>query len=422
MASFQPTRHLTVYRTLLNGNKVRAGQLAENTQGIFFAYEADYLNDYPNLSPFKLDKTTEPQLAPQQPHTGLHGVFADSLPDGWGMLLQDCFFESHWQNLYQISPLDRLALVGERGIGALSFEPSINENEGGSVSTLLALGENAQQIFEGQTDEVLAELRRAGSSGGARPKAQIFMSSNNPTVCRTAADPNDEGWIVKFTTQSLPLKHEEGLLEAVYLKMAEQAQLQPVEWQLLSQDRFDWLAVKRFDYVAETAGRIHTHTLCGLLDASYRMPSMDYANLIKATKILCQSRLASQLQFQRGIFNLFAINQDDHTKNWSFVQDEQGNWLPSPAYDLTYSPLRHGEHSMAFGQYGKAPPLKVIQSLAEIAGFDNWHTAKMAIEEVVQAVGNFTNFAKDFPISSKTIQQIQQHLNQVWVENRKLLT
>ncbi|OOR98956.1 hypothetical protein B0187_06755 [Haemophilus paracuniculus] len=68
------------------------------------------------------------------------------------------------------------------------------------------------------------------------------------------------------------------------------------------------------------------------------------------------------------------------------------------------------------------PPLKVIQSLAETEGFDSWHTAKMAIEEVVQAVGNFINFAKDFPISPKTIQQIQQHLNQVWADNRTLLT
>ncbi|WGE31644.1 HipA N-terminal domain-containing protein [Actinobacillus genomosp. 2] len=118
-----PTKQLTVYRTLMNGRKIRVGELAENKQGIFFAYDTNYLSDYPNLSPFKLEKNTALQLAPVSPHDGLHGVFADSLPDGWGLLLQDRFFEANQLNLYQISPLDRLAFVGDTGIGALSFEP-----------------------------------------------------------------------------------------------------------------------------------------------------------------------------------------------------------------------------------------------------------------------------------------------------------
>ena len=422
MVKIQKTQQLEVYRTLSNGKKVLVGELAENRQGIFFAYSANYLAKYPNLSPFKLELTTALQLTDSAVHDGLFGVFADSLPDGWGTLLQDRFFEAHSLNLYQISPLDRLAFVGHSGIGALSYQPTTHHAAEQQEKSLFELGHNAQQLFEGQTDDVLQALIRAGSSGGARPKAQIFMPKGNSRICRTIPQQHDEAWIVKFTTQSLPLQHEEGLLEAVYLAMAEQAGLQPVEWQLLEQQDFHWLAVKRFDYLSETAGRVHTHSLCGLLDATHRSPSIDYFGLLKATKILCQSRLASQLQFRRAMFNLFGLNQDDHTKNWAFVQDEQGNWQPSLAYDVTYSPLRHGEHSMGFRQYGNAPPLKIIQALAEVAGFDNWPQAQLVIEEVVNAIGNFGQLANQYLISRQTQVKIQQHLNQVWQENRELLS
>lgn len=419
MAKIQQTKRMQVYRTLASGQRVFVGELAENEQGIFFAYAPNYLANYPSLSPFKLRETTELQQPQTSLHDGLFGVFADCLPDGWGLLLQDRFFESCGLNLYQISPLDRLALVGGSGIGALSFEPII-EDKTLTEHSLWELGKNAQQIFEGQTEEVLQSLLRAGSSGGARPKAQLFWSKASPEMCRTIPKPQDEAWIVKFTTQSLPLKHEEGLLEAVYLQMAEQAGLQPVEWKLLKQGEFHWLAVRRFDFLPETAGRIHTHTLCGLLDATHRAPSIDYFGLIRATKVLCQSRIASQLQFKRAIFNLFAMNQDDHSKNWSFTQDEAGSWQPSMAYDVTYSPLRHG-HSMGFKQFGKAPSLDIIQELAALAGFDDWQSARKAIQEVVQAVENFPTFAKQLPINSQTVLKIQKALNATYRENRKLL-
>lgn len=421
MQTIKRTDHLSVFRTLLNGEKVKVGELAQNRQGIFFAYDASYIAKFPNLSPFKLAMKTELQVALTSIFNGLFGVFADCLPDGWGLLLQDRFFANYGLPTRQISPLDRLALVGNNAIGALSFMPEINNQAVNEQLDLFVLGQNAQQIFEGQTDQVLQELMRAGSSGGARPKAQIFMPKGQNSICRTQSQPQDEAWIVKFTSQSLPLQHEEGLLEAVYLTLAEQAGLSPVNWQLLTQENYHWLAVKRFDYVAQQVGRIHTHSLSGLLDASHQLPSVDYFDLIKATKLLCKSRSASQLQFRRAIFNLFALNQDDHAKNWAFMQNEQGEWQPSPAYDITFSPLRYGEHSMGFKQYGKAPPLKVIQELAEIAGFNRWNEAKQVIEEVVESISTFAKIAQDFPIRPQTISMVQKALDTVWSENRALV-
>lgn len=125
MVKLQKTVHLNVLRTLVDGHKIKVGELAENRQGIFFAYDDHYRQHFPNLSlsPFKLRFEQGLQLAPEEPHNGLHGVFADSLPDGWGMLLQDRFFAANGIDFYHISPLDRLAFVGEKGIGAISLHP-----------------------------------------------------------------------------------------------------------------------------------------------------------------------------------------------------------------------------------------------------------------------------------------------------------
>lgn len=287
---FNPTRRLDVFRTLSDSLQVAVGTLAQDKSGVYFAYEADYLAQFGNLSPFALKADTRLQAAPPQPHYGLHGVFADSLPDGWGLLLQDRYFRQLGWLPQQISAMDRLAFVGNRGIGAFSYQPAFDEVSSGENISLHELGEQAQAVFDGQTEEVLQALLAAGSSGGARPKAQIFMSADRQT-CRTTAQAGDEAWIVKFTSANLPLGLEESLCEAVYLTMAQRAGLQPVEWALFDapQGR-KWLGVKRFDWRSGTDGRQHVHSASGLLGADFRLPSLDYDDLIKAAKLLCRRR------------------------------------------------------------------------------------------------------------------------------------
>ena len=85
MNTFTSINKLDVYRRLSNGNEVLVGQMAQNKQGVFFQYDDDYLKKYHSLSPFTLDFSNMLSQAPKQPHLGLQGVFADSLPDGWGM-------------------------------------------------------------------------------------------------------------------------------------------------------------------------------------------------------------------------------------------------------------------------------------------------------------------------------------------------
>ena len=439
--SFKPIQKLNVQRTLATGETVPVGVLAQNRQGVFFQYNEEYINKFGNLSPFTLQANGKLQQAPKEPHRGIHGVFGDSLPDGWGLLLQDRIFRQQGVLPSQVTAMDRLAFVGHQGMGGLSFTPvSAFSPEQHQYIDIATLGLEAQTLFDqslseeldGKAQQVLATLVAVGSSGGARPKAQVYMPAGDAQQCRTYAQPGDEAWLVKFTSKNLALGHEEGLCEAVYLQMAEQAKCQPPVWQLIdappSSGAKAWLALKRFDYLPahqvdgeQHAGRLHMHSACGLLDADFRTPSLDYSDLIKASRQLCKSPAAGQLQFRRAIFNLFAANQDDHSKNWGFLQADDGSWQLAPFYDVTFSPHPFSEHATAFAGYGKAPPLKVMQKLAASAGFATWKEAQQCIQEVIDAISQFANLAEKQTISKTTILAIEKTLAERKQENAALL-
>ncbi|MBE0487142.1 type II toxin-antitoxin system HipA family toxin [Marinobacter sp.] len=426
--SFAPVRQLAVWRTFSDGQRALVGGLAQNRQGVFFQYDADYLARFSPLSPFALTWDATVQLAPRDPHGGLPGVFADSLPDGWGLLLMDRVFRQQGILPAQVTPMDRLAFVGATGTGALSYTP-VAEFAPVADDKLIEtaeLGLQAQAVFDGQTTDVLAELVAAGSSAGARPKAQLYFAEGEYGVCRTRPIAGDEAWLVKFTSANLPLGHEEGLCEAVYLSLAERAGLQPPRWQLLPAPEVlgarAWLAVERFDRVwrpEDVPGCVHLHSACGLLDADFRAPSLDYEDLIKASGQLCRGVNAAQLQFLRAVFNLFAVNQDDHSKNWAFLQSDDGHWQPAPFYDVTFSPGRFGEHSTAYAGFGKKPSLKAMQKLAAEAGFASWQQARQGIDRVLNALAGFSATAKALGVSTETTRLIQQQLDQAYQQNIK---
>ncbi|MCC5878811.1 MAG: type II toxin-antitoxin system HipA family toxin [Idiomarina sp.] len=416
--AFKPIQKLEVFRTLSSAEKVFVGLLAQNRQGVFFQYDQTYLRRFDNLSPFNIKFDASLQRAPRTPHEGLHGAFADALPDGWGLILQNRVFRRHGILPANVTAMDRLAFVGDSALGALSFSPTSDYMDNSDAEIGLdTLGLNAQAIFDGQTDEVLNQLIAAGSSGGARPKAQIYFNGDDYSPCRTKPVATDDAWLVKFTSANLSLGHEEGLCEAAYLTLANRAGLNTPEWKLMNAPQRSgarqWLALRRFDYTKNaegSSGRRHMHSACGLLDADFRTPSLDYDDLIKATKILCKSPAAGQLQFKRAIFNLLMCNQDDHSKNWAFLQHDNGEWEPAPFYDVTFSPNAFGEHATSFAGFGKQPPLKALQKLADSAGFARWSIAKNIIRELIETVADFDRVASDLEIQPQTIALITQQI------------
>ncbi len=428
MTRHAPVKQLYVYRRLTSGAKVLAGQLAQNAQGVYFQYEPDYIDHYHNLSPFKLPFETKLTKAPKIPHAGLHGLFSDSLPDGWGLLLMDRVFRRHDIPPHALTVLDRLAYVGDHGMGALGYAPisTIGSPDVDSFIDIAKLGDEAEALYEGTTDEVLPQLAAGGSSAGARPKSQIYIDPKHPARVSTTAKPGLEPWLIKFTANQLMLGHEEGLCEAAYLSMAREAGIDVPEWQLIQapaeSQAIAWLATRRFDCTPnnEWLGRYHVHSLCGLLDADFRQPTMDYVEIIKMSQVLCRRPAVGQQQFKRALFNLFAGNQDDHSKNCSFIMDDKGEWNPSPVYDVTFSPTPFGEHATAFGGYGKMPSLNVIQQLAHQANFKDWSQARQVVQAVVEAIQQWGSIASELGVSNQTQKLVGDHLNVLWKENRLL--
>lgn len=427
--SFKPVRKLRVRRRMASGDCLDVGTLAQNREGVFFQYDRDYLSHGHDLSPFKLAFDDAIQPAPRTPHAGLHGLFADSLPDGWGLLLMDRVIRRQGILPSQLTAMDRLAYIGDRSMGALLFEPlsELRLANDALDLDLGALGRQAAEIYEGHTDQVLPELAQAGSSGGARPKAQIYRAGDDFATISTLPAPGLEPWLVKFTAASLPLGHEEGLCEAAYLTLARQAGIAVPEWALIpapeTSGAIAWLALKRFDCGEGPAfnGRYHLHSAGGLLDADFRAPSLDYEDLVKATHILCKSTQAAREQFRRALFNLFAVNQDDHSKNWSFLMDDQGHWQPAPFYDTTFSPNPHGEHSTAYQGHGKRPTRHAIEAIAAHAGYHRRSEIRSLIEQVLDAVAGWDREARALGVSNSNRRLIARQLDQARKDNHHLL-
>lgn len=343
-------------------------------KGIYFVYDKIWLAQGFNLSPITMTFDDKPQLAANlQTFKGLHGPFADSLPDGWGLLLMDRFFNATFGagTARTASMLDRLAYIGDRGMGAFDYHPKAEYTALDGVLNIAELFTASQQVYAGETKEVLTQLRIAGGSpGGARPKAVIALSLDKQQAISAFGDipAGYNHWIVKFRAADEPI--ETGAIEYTYAQMARAAGVEMAESILLEQpmpngetERF--FATKRFDRIGDK--KRHMMTVAALMYADFRAPTMDYSDLLKLTFVLTKSAAEVEKMARLMIFNALSHNYDDHTKNFAFLcnapaqKDEPAQWVFAPAYDLTFSQAR-GEHSTAFSGHGK-PTRKIINEL-----------------------------------------------------------
>ncbi|MYJ73559.1 MAG: HipA domain-containing protein, partial [Gammaproteobacteria bacterium] len=324
-----------------------------------------------------------------------------------------------------------LAYVGDRGFGALEYSPGAEQPKSPEAHLdIWKTGEQARAVFDTEREDVPNALAFGASSGGTRPKIALYLPADgDPSQARLHPATGHEAWLVKFTSASLPLGREEGLCEAAYLAMAEQAGIETPEWRLLqvppssttrTGPAIAWLALKRFD-CSPRGGRFHMHSLAGLLDADFRAPTMDYEDLIKASQALCASAAVGQSQFTRAVFNLLVANQDDHTRNWAFLQSDDGNWQPAPFYDVTFSPSPHGEHTTAFLGHGATPPLDAMRRLAAQANFADWRQAREVVDRVVDAISRWDALAANLGVTRETRRLIERRLREVRTSNKALL-
>jgi len=380
----------------------KVGTLATKDHKIYFEYDADFLKSGIELSPYKLPLKPGVQRCDDDVFDGLWGVFADSLPDGWGRLLMDRHLMKQGVNPHTLTPLDRLAYVGKYAMGALGYEPEVGSESSKEQIVLDDLAKSSQEILQGSSDVMLDELLAlGGSSAGARPKVLVQLSNDKHEVIH-GRQPLKEGfshWMVKFASSSDI--EQIGVVEYAYALMAKAAGVQMPETALLEGKRGRYFAAKRFDRIGEK--RVHMHSVSGLVHADFRYPTLDYDDLLSLTLHLTKHAKEVEKVFRLACFNLFAHNRDDHAKNFSFLMDETGKWQFSPAYDLTFSYGPGGEHSMMYFGEGKNPTSEHLLKLGQKHGIKK---AGMIVDEVREAVSRWDAFAKEAGVSSGVVKSV----------------
>lgn len=381
------------------------GALALHQRQIYFEYATAFLAEARALSPFKLP--LRPGLHPA-PGSGLHGLFADALPDSWGQLLMDRHLRRLGRVPERLSPLDRLAYLGSRTMGALTFHPCTDDAPAQRESIPLeVLASAARDVLAGTSAEILPLLRRVGGSpGGARPKVLVSVRGDDLVYGLDPAPLGFQAWMIKFTAESEP--RDAGATEYVYSRLARRAGLEVPETRLFAAaDGRRYFGVRRFDRADDE--RVHVHTLAGLLDVDFRVPSLDYEHLLRVAMRLTRSQVEVRRAFRQLIFNVLAHNRDDHGKNFSFVQDLAGEWRLSPAYDLTFAEGPGGEHTLSIAGEGLRPTWQHLMRLAKLASIDERRAHTIA-DEVRGALRCWPEEARAEGLADATIDRIAARL------------
>lgn len=314
--------------------------LAPDDRRNVFEYEKSWLADGFSISPLELPLKRGVFVAMPQPFYGNFGIFEDSLPDGYGRYLLHKTLLRKGINDADLSSLDRLAIVGDNGMGALCYSPAIELEREEAVTDFDMLQQIALEVLKEQQDsDAGLLLYNSGNSGGARPKA-VFSDA-------------DGHWIVKFRHIYDP--SDVGVQEYRYNKIARKCGIIVPDFRLVNGRYF---ASRRFD-IDGNGERIHTATAGGLLGLSLREPFMDYSNLLALTGYVTQSREDVEQMYRRMVFNYLTDNKDDHCKNFGFYvvegPDEIGwHWRLAPAYDLTLCTEGYnGEHATSVNGTGR---------------------------------------------------------------------
>lgn len=287
------------------------------------------------------------------------------MPDGWGSLLLDRYLRIKGIDPYKISLLQRLALIGSTGRGALEYRPDFSESSNEEILNLNKLALETEKIlttdYSGDSLETL--YKYGGSSGGARPKVFVTIDGKE--------------WLIKFRAMNDPINV--GEIEYKYSLLAKKCGINMPETTLFGGKYF---GVERYDRTKD--GRVHTVSAAGLFNADYRIPSLDYGDLLQLCHVLTQNMEEVYALFRQMVFNIEISNRDDHAKNFSF-QLINGEWKLSPAYDILPSEGFNGFHTTTINNNGE-PTKDDIMAVATKAGI-----SKAKANEIIKEVKAVVN-------------------------------
>ncbi|GHU10916.1 toxin HipA [Alphaproteobacteria bacterium] len=394
----------------IEGIRHFVGTLAFYNRRYYFEYDNAFLKTGLEISPFALPLKSGVLQEEDRVFDGLFGVFNDSLPDGWGLLLLHRKLKQLGVDLRTLSSLDILSLVGCNGMGALEYEP-INHiySEMCGDYSLDAVCLESEKILEGESSDMLDFiLQKNGSSCGARPKVLASLAFTHAELAATskiAPAYNEVGsdsinastastWIIKF--QSSMDSKNAGAIEYVYSLAAKKCGIDMPETHLFeSKECSGYFGAKRFDRVGDK--KLHVHSACGLLNADFRLSSLDYENLMAATKYLTKDAAEVEKMFRIMAFNVKTHNLDDHAKNFSFLMNGKGEWKVAQAYDLTYSAGIHGERMTSVAGKTKDINDDDLLKIAQKCGLSK-QVAMTIVEQASDAMPFISKTLKEYGI------------------------
>ena len=381
------------------------GTLADDGQHLLFEYSAQALNEGLDLSPRHLPLQKQALGNFPRHLERLPGLFADSLPDGWGMLLMDKLFRKQGLQPEQCSPLDRLSFIGHRGLGALTYEPDTQGDVLPDTVDLFALANETALVLQGEDTQTLQKLAMLGGSPqGARPKVLVFY---DPVTSRISTTPmsSGSGWLVKF--QALGEHKEVCAVEAFYAQLASACGLDVPTTRVFDlSPQHAALGTERFDLAQGL--RVPIHSLAGFLHADFRIPSaVDYTTFLRATRMITRDEREVQKAFERAVFNVLFHNRDDHAKNLAYRMDAQRHWKLAPCFDLTYSEGPGGEHQMDVCGEGLNITRSHLTKLAQQGGLDaRW--AAQRLDAMLEVVDQWSTLIESFEIRRATRQKMHE--------------
>jgi serine/threonine-protein kinase HipA len=343
----------------------------------------------------------------------LPSFIADSLPDAWGNQLFEQWRKQNHISERNVTPLEKLAFIGKRGMGALEFIPEVDRGPIAESINIKALADLAKKIQEERenikidADEELTlhSLIAVGTSaGGRQPKGIIAMNQETGEI-RSGQVETGEGFeyfILKFGDKA----RNTAELEQTYYEMAILAGIKMMESRLICVDGTNHFLTKRFD--RDKSGKLHTQTLAAIY------PEADsYEKLLTVCRKLRLPEVDCQEVFRRLVFNILANNTDDHNKNFTFLMDKKGSWRLSPAYDMTFifdtgGYLPNKEHCLMIG--GKLQDI-THEDIISFAAECGIRQPESIIRKVAAAISSFRELAIKNGVREEWIGRVENCMN-----------
>ena len=400
-----------------------------NKNYYLFKYNDQYLTSNIEVCPILMKKSPKVfqfENLSIKTFKGLPPLLIDSLPDRYGEKLLSIWKEKN--NKKELDPIDVLLYIGKRGMGALEFEPCLDELKEAEAIEIDSLVEVAKEVLSKRNvssynikkEKYLMRLIDVGSSvGGARAKALIAMNKDGDI--KSGQIPHLKGYtyyILKFDGLSNDLSEDNSItyytrIEYVYYKMAIDAGITMQETFLLKKGNRYHFVSKRFDR-DENGQKIHMLSLAGMIGFDYlEAGENSYEDVAKILVELKTNNSDIIELFRRMVFNVLGKNNDDHIKNISFLMDRGGQWKLSPAYDLSYSYNPDGDwtkhHQMRINNKVDDISYNDLIESARSMGIKE-AKAKRVIDEVKAAIKNFEQYAKEENIPKDVIDLIKSNL------------